>query len=147
MCHKEASTSSLVPSVLLIHNISFPVELHSNSTNSGFELTAESFFFIVFNSYHMSLVYLLSIKTVYTHKTLENEWQRSGSFWPMSQLHQCPAYHELLFFNSKIILQVVRSNRGQCHFFADTDPYEGNKSRSQNLIWKNSHTTESWNTD
>lgn len=46
MCHKEALTSSLVPSVLLIHNISFPVEFHSNSTNSGFELTAESFFLL-----------------------------------------------------------------------------------------------------
>jgi len=60
----------------------------------------------------------------------------------MFRLHHCPAYHKLLFFNNKITLKIVQSNRGQCHFVA-TDPYEGNKLRSQKLIGKNSHTTES----
>lgn len=33
----------------------------------------------------------------------------------MFQLYHCPALHKLLFFNNKTTLQLVQSNRGQCH--------------------------------
>lgn len=136
MYHKELSASSLgglyfscvqCPSSLWIQQ-----QWHNLILNS----LQKALFSLFLNSYHASVnACLLPIKAVYTHKTLEEERQNTGNLCPTFQLYHCPALHKLLFFSNKTTLQIVQSNRGQCHF-VPTDPYKGNKLRSQKLVGK-----------